>query len=177
MANSKLATFTLDETTGYDHNKYPMVTGVPLKQGRVHDPKMLVLRDGRNRSVDAGAEATARWADDSIKWALLTAPRLNLKGGSRQEFTLTVRQNRRRHAKGTRGVRVRKASDGHHVDTGRLRFTIRKNGPLVQTFESRVKGRWQKRATELDDTVCVKRDGKRVTYLAVSYTHLRAHET
>jgi hypothetical protein len=167
MADLKIATLLVKEETGYDHDGYPMVTGVPFAQGRVYDPDTLVLRDGRNRAVDAGAETTARWADGSIKWALLTAPRLELKEGAKEEFTLALRGSQRRPNKNTsRGVRTRVLAGGIHVDTGRLRFTVGKDGPLVTTFESRVNGRWQRRAADLDDTVCIARNGERITYLA-----------
>jgi hypothetical protein len=163
MAVTKIASFITREESGYDHDGYPMVTGVPLAQGRVRDANELVLRDARGRAVDAGAEATAWWADGSIKWALLTAPHFELKGGSKQELTLALRRPKQG---ATRGVRIRTLADGIHADTGRLRFKVAKDGPLVASIESRVRGKWQRRAAGLDDVVCIERNGQRIAFFA-----------
>lgn len=167
MTKQTIASFVLREETGHTRNGDPMVTGVPIEKGLVQDPESLVLYDERDRALRSAAEATARWADGSIKWALLTVPQINVKGKSQQRLALGTRPASQGQDKGGKpGVRVRQADGGLRVDTGRLRFTVQEQGPLVKTFESQVDGRWQKRASNLDDTVCIAHHGERKTYRA-----------
>ena len=167
MSRDSLTQLSLHEHTGFAHDGYPMVTGVPVPAGCVRDPASLVLRDERGQAMHASAEATARWADGSVKWALFTAPRMHLAGGATRQLALTTSESETSSPDATQRVVVlRQVADGLAVDTGRLRFTIHETGALVSTFESRVDGQWHTRGHALEDQVQVQHHDVTSTYHA-----------
>jgi len=50
---------------------WPVTQGVPFPQGALGDAEHLRLVDAQGREVPLAAEATARWPDGTVKWALL----------------------------------------------------------------------------------------------------------
>jgi hypothetical protein len=51
----------------------PLTFGVPLPRGRVADAVHLAVADDRGRPCPSSARVTERWADGSIRWALVDA--------------------------------------------------------------------------------------------------------
>lgn len=109
-----------------------MICGVPLRRGQAADPSHLALVDEAGTSVRCQAEALARWVDGSLKWVLLTIPNVSLKPKGRKRFLLWAADKPRRR----QGIRLRQTQAGLRVDTGRLRFTVCRRGPLVSRIES-----------------------------------------
>lgn len=167
MHDTAMASFALCERTGYDHDDYPLVAGVPIARGVIRDPSAIAVRSSAGARIDASTEAAARWADGSVKWLLLTAPRLTIGGGTRDTLTLEAAEPRERSGDhGSATVEVTEANGGRHIDTGRLRFTIQSSGPLVPSIESRIDGTWRDRGRNLDSTVSIMRSGNERRYSA-----------
>jgi len=158
----KVTTLTVREPTGISRRGDVLVSGVPLPRGVACDPDCLVLRDRAGKRLRAQAEALARWPDGSVKWALLTVPRISIEGG--KQTKLTLEHGRPVTAKG--GLVLRRTRSGLRVDTGRLRFTIAREGTLIRKVESRRGKEWSVRAGDLDLTTVVERGSQSTSYAA-----------
>ena len=158
-----LATFIVENPTGVDRVGDTIVSGVPLKRGTVTDARCLVLRDYTGKRIPAQAGALARWPDGSVKWALITARRFSIKAGKTAKVSLTVEKSST-----PKGITIRKTARGLRVNAGRFRFTIAtgQGRPLVPSFESKVAGKWKKRAVNLDLAMTVERGNRKRRYLA-----------
>src|SRR5271165_4202318 len=66
----------------------PVTVGVPFPKGCLASPEALALLDGEGEPLPLQTTALARWADGSVKWALLDCL-LTSQGGS--SFRLSLR--------------------------------------------------------------------------------------
>ena len=162
-----------------------IVAGVPLPQGTVADVRNLVLRSSQGRHVPIEACVLARWPDRSAKWVLLTAPRFRIGAGEKAKLTLAC-DGRGACFHGQSNfwgpvdlsvtclsqsmtvspVTLRRVSGGIHISNGLVRFTVARRGRLVPRFEVRSGDKWEDRASGLDLSLRVERDGVGNTLLA-----------
>ena len=141
MKEHRITTLTVLETRAIERRNDPLVWGVPLAQGVVREPGSLVLREmATGRRMTMQAEATARWPDGSVKWALVTLPTVTL--GARKRMRLELRAaSGAKSAAGAKpsksskapraAVTVHEREDGTHIDTGRLRFVVARQGSVI----------------------------------------------
>jgi len=112
-----LVTFTIREPTGIRRDNDILVSGVPLAQGVVHDPARLALRDSEGNRLRVQVEPLARWADKSLKWVLVTAPKLSIEGGGQIDLQLTLGEP----SAPKKGITLNETDAGLGIDTGKLR--------------------------------------------------------
>lgn len=97
----------------------PVTCGVPLPSGAVRDAGRLALCDAEGRPVPLQARALDRWADGSVRWALL-----DWLAGASGAFLLGTGDP----AAPSPAVRAEEAEGAVAVDTGRAAFRIRRGG-------------------------------------------------
>ncbi len=119
----ELVRLTLDERLGVARAAEPVTSGIPLPQGAVSSADELALRDANGRPIPAELRPVVRWPDGSLKWVhayfLADAP-ANGVG--------TVALTRGTPTPPARPLTVRDEAETIVVDTGALRFSVRKNG-------------------------------------------------
>lgn len=69
--SARILSLTIEERSGIIRANEPVTVGIPLPRGNVFHPAELYLLDPQNRLTPLQAQVLARWADESIKWALL----------------------------------------------------------------------------------------------------------
>ncbi|NQZ69933.1 MAG: hypothetical protein HRT89_17905, partial [Lentisphaeria bacterium] len=150
---TRIASFTLTNSTDIP-SADPVICGVPLPQGKVTEGAKIKLVAGNSKALSAQAEVTARWADGSAKWAMVTVPKLSLKPNQKSKIDLITGR-----PSGKKSISIRRHAKGLSVNTGKLRFTISNKGCLVPRFDVCVKGGWQQRGVELDLAMTVECSG------------------
>ena len=63
-------TLYFEKISQFDHRAEPVTVSVPFAQGRLGDPRALVVRDGDAR-LPAQRRVLATWPDGSVKWLLV----------------------------------------------------------------------------------------------------------
>lgn len=139
-----------------------LVSGVPLRRGAWDGAGPLALRTGRGHLLQTQADVLARWGDGSAKWVLVTAVGIDARASSGRRLRLAQAAPPRRGPR----ISIRATPRGVTVDSGALRFTVARRGPLVPRFETRTAGAWQVRATGLDLTMEIDSGGTRAAYCA-----------
>jgi hypothetical protein len=120
-----LVELTIRERGNVDRESEPVTSGIPLPSGRVENIDHLHLLDHEGNPLDVDIQAVNRWwKSDSLKWIHLTF-QASLPANGEQKFTL-VKQDARRTSK--TGLQVDENNEQIDVDTGPLRFSIRKHG-------------------------------------------------
>ncbi len=152
---------TVREETGFSAPRPPLVWGVPLPQGVAREAETLHLTDAAGRRTESEAAFLARWPDGSGKWALLAAPHFDIAPGATRTLRLAVGGP----ARGP-GLVLRTTPAGVTVNTGALRFTLRRRGPLTGRIEARSGRAWRCLATGLESVMTVERDAARTDYFA-----------
>ena len=121
--------FTLDCPEGLPEDGYPVTWGIPFGQGSLLDEKRVALAGPGGKPVPAQTAVLHRWPDGSVHWLLLD---LQADGGSaNQTYTVTY-GTEVSPAPASDGLRVRQMEDGVAVDTGALRFEVRKGSRLAE---------------------------------------------
>lgn len=102
----------------------PVTNGVPFPEGQVKDASRLGLVDAANNPVPAVFKAIAWWPEDkSVRWALLdTQCTVPAKGSASYRVVAGT------PAPPKRPIEVADGPDLITIDTGRIRFTVRKRG-------------------------------------------------
>ncbi len=99
--------------------------GVPLPLGALRDVRALRVLDSAGRPVPAQFTVLNRWpTDGSIRWVLVKFP-AGMAGGETLDYTLTTARGPL--ATPEHRVRVFEDEDSYRVDTGTMRFTVRKS--------------------------------------------------
>lgn len=97
---------------------WPLVGGVPLPEGAVHDPLHIRVLDGEGRETPVQVDVAATYRDGSIRWALLSLV-ASPSGRYRVEFGEHIRR-----AEPT-GITLGERDDGALVvDTGARDFVV-----------------------------------------------------
>lgn len=156
MATKTITTLTVRECAGVPRVNEPIVWGIPLRKGMIADASELALLDSTGTALNAAAEATARWADGSVKWALFTIPKFAIS--ARKSARLRVVMGR--SAKVENPVRVSQTGDGVTLDNGRVRFTLRRTGELSGGIECLANDAWVDRAGPIRLALSLERAGK-----------------
>ena len=159
--HARIVTVSVINSAGIDALRRTLVWGLPLPRGRVKDVRALRLRAKDERRLPVQCDAQARWPDGSVKWGLLTVP--GLRVGAQQKTKLTLESG---PAVPRPGILVRETAGGLRVNTGALRFVVRKQGSIAGDFFCRARDRWTKRADRLDLVMEVERAGKLTAYRA-----------
>ena len=125
MQDPQFIPIQLTETHGIERVAEPVRIGVPLPRGWLSAPTDAHLRDESGRRVPAQFRALASWSDGSVKWLLVDA-------------LAAMPANNRRHLRLTRGaqsmpdtasiLQIVERDDRIEIDTGRVRFDVRKSG-------------------------------------------------
>jgi len=114
----------LCETHGIARVAEPVRTGVPLPRGWLPEVAQARLRDADGRDVPAQCRALASWGDGSVKWLLVDAL-VTVPANSRVNIHLVgvpVAAN------GSRPPLANERDDHIEIDTGVVRFDVRKRG-------------------------------------------------
>jgi hypothetical protein len=151
-----------------DRRELPLTGGVPLPQGAACDSGALQLVDADGRALICQADVQARWADGSIKWLWLTVPAFSLAAGASAKLTLAASAAAARAASAATAIRITRAAVGVRVNSGRLRFTVARSGPLIPVLASCVDGRWRQRGRNLDLALAVRHGTRLVHYSAAA---------
>lgn len=120
----ELVTLTMEERIGLDRENEWVTIGVPLPEGKVSSTEQLVLlKDGK--SIDAEILPVNRWWDDgSLRWVHLIF-RADCPGSGKADVSLALTQNA---APSEQIIKVTEEADGFILDTGVLKFQVRKTG-------------------------------------------------
>jgi hypothetical protein len=115
------ATLTVRETAGVARPDGVVNGGVPFAQGAVTNCSVLSVSIG-GKPVPAQFEPIAKWADGSVRWALMTCRAAVPAKGTTD---LTVRDDGRNPAPKS-PIEVVESADAVRVSTGPLRFSVSK---------------------------------------------------
>jgi hypothetical protein len=99
----------------------PITVGVPFPRGVLDDASMLELTDDLDRPVALQAGVTERWADGSVRWALLDFQTTG-DGRHAEEYRLSADGDG--PVETPAGMRVTVAQGSVQVHTGPARFTL-----------------------------------------------------
>ncbi|MGQ9662854.1 MAG: exo-rhamnogalacturonan lyase family protein [Kiritimatiellia bacterium] len=101
--------------------------GVPMPLGKLKSTENMQVLDAERKAVPTQFTVLNRWpADGSIRWVLLEFP-VEIDADQTKQFTL-VTDSTIPSGKPAVVVKVNETPDNITVDTGPLRFTVRKNG-------------------------------------------------
>lgn len=101
---------------------WPLSSGIPIPQGDLVDAARVRLTDGDSRPVPCQTEAVSRWQDGSVRWLLVDAQ-------LPQPNPLVLHYGREVEATEVRtALAVEEATDGIRGLTGRLEFTVKRQG-------------------------------------------------
>ncbi len=175
MTLRRIATFTVREEMGVKHVNYPVVTGVPIAPGKVTSADTLCISDESDQLLEGDVQATARWADGSIKWALVTLPAFSANALS--SCVVHLCESTADEGMSSSQVIALVTDEAIKVDTGRLRFRVCRQGPWIQSIECLVGGVWQERVTCVDHVLRLWRDKNEHVFNAASSTREIAVES
>src|SRR6185503_10875580 len=99
----------------------PITVGVPLPRGVVMDPGRIGLLDEGGRTVPVQVQATERWPDGSVRWALCDFQSTGHPAPGRP-YRLQFLEEPRPGI--SAGIRVEESDERVVVDTGAARFTL-----------------------------------------------------
>jgi hypothetical protein len=119
-------TLTFEKISQFDRHAEPVTVSIPFAQGRLADPRALVIRDGDALPVQRRVLAT--WPDRSVKW-LLVHLQPDLPGNEYRTLHFEI-ADAPPDVEPPATVRVLETSDGIEVDTGPLLFLVPKDGFL-----------------------------------------------
>ena len=74
------------EPAGIRRRRWPVTAGIPFPRGEVRSANQINLRGPRG-DAPCHSEVLARWADGSVRWALIEA-QVDVEASSRTEYTL-----------------------------------------------------------------------------------------
>lgn len=120
------------------HNPYafavedwPVTTGIPFPRGCLGSPDHVRLVS-EGHEVPAQVRLTARWADGSVKWLLVTF-QATAPAETPAEYQLEFGRNVRRTTP-QQSLNVTEDNSGVTIDTGVLRFRINPQGNLTDFY-------------------------------------------
>ena len=120
-------TLYFEKISQFDRQAEPVTVSIPFAQGRLADPRALVIRDG-DVILPAQRRVLATWPDKSVKW-LLVHFQPDLPGNEDKTLHFkTVDDPPDVQSQAT--VKVARAPDGIAVDTGPLSFLVPNEGFL-----------------------------------------------
>jgi hypothetical protein len=118
-----LARFSIAEPLGIARAEAPVTGGLPLARGVAADVRVLSLADENGNAIPAQIQPLARWnSDGSLKWVLVDLQTDLAADGSKQ-FRLRAGKPGPRPP---HQITVRETEKFVTVDTGRLKFKIRR---------------------------------------------------
>ena len=100
--------------------------GLPFPEGSLTDSARLTLKDETGQVLPLASEALARWADGSVKWALLQFP-ADFDHNGRKTYSLDWTEEKPEPDAGPR-ITTSKTAAGLEVDNGVLRFLLPGSG-------------------------------------------------
>ena len=106
----------------------PITVGMPFPRGTLRDIAALALVDGDNRNVSLDATVTERWADGSVRWALLD---FQATGAVSAQARYRLEMNGRVRPDAPHPMRVAVAPAMVDVRTGPARFVMRAGAPAI----------------------------------------------
>src|SRR5262245_30942615 len=106
----------------------PITVGLPFPRGILHDIAALALVDEHNRNVSLDAAVTERWADGSVRWALLD---FQAAGSIGTPARYRLEMNGRVRPDAPHPMRVAVTPALVDVRTGPVRFVMRAGGPAI----------------------------------------------
>jgi hypothetical protein len=115
--------FLLDCPNGLPEEGYPVTWGVPFGEGRLFDENAVRLLDVEGDIIPLQTEVLHRWEDGSIHWLLLDfiAPSDTANKNITLEYGAGI-SSPPIHSR----LKVAESEDAIHVDTGAIRFLIRR---------------------------------------------------
>jgi hypothetical protein len=119
---------TFEDTAGVRRAAEPVTFGVPLPQGVVGSVDALRLHAAGGNAVPAAFRIAARWPDGSVRWAHCDFF-ADVEARGRSVYRL--RASGAPAPAASAAVRVEQTPAGVTVDTGALRFTVPRNGPVL----------------------------------------------
>ena len=112
------------DTAGVERVAEPVTSGIPFPEGLVQDASKLALVDSAGRAGPAAFTATCLWPKDkSVRWALLDT-QISVPANGSVALAVVPGTPAAPAAKLT----VEDGADSITVNTGRLKFTVRKKG-------------------------------------------------
>ena len=109
------------ETAGIERAREPVAVGVPFPRGQVLDLKSLRIRNGEGEIIPLQVKILGRWADLSVKWALLEFI-ASMKANATVKYEVTSGnpiQNT-----DVEGIELLQNSDNIQIDTGVALFIL-----------------------------------------------------
>ena len=106
----------------------PITVGVPFARGAVEDVSRLRLLDAEGRVVPLDAGISERWADGSVRWALLDF-QASAAGTTRADYRLEIAGAPQPPV--WSDLRVTREGSSIAIDTGVTRFVVREGGAAL----------------------------------------------
>lgn len=128
----ELVTLTMEERVGLDRTDEWLTIGVPLPEGKVSSiDQLAVLRDGKPVAAEI-LPVSRWWGDGSLRWVHLIFP-ADCPARGRVSLSLALTQNA---ISPKPAIKVTEEDDRFLLDTGALRFQVRKRGfNVIDTAE------------------------------------------
>lgn len=128
----ELVTLTMEERVGLDRTDEWVTIGVPLPEGKVSSiDQLAVLRDGKPVAAEI-LPVNRWWGDGSLRWVHLIFP-ADCPARGRVSLSLALTQNA---ISPKPAIKVTEEDDRFLLDTGALRFQVRKRGfNVIDTAE------------------------------------------
>jgi hypothetical protein len=121
-------TVTFAPMRGRAAAREPITVGMPFPRGSLRDVSALALVDGDNRNVSLDAAVTERWADGSVRWALLD---FQASGTSDTPARYRLEMNGSVRPDAPHPMRVAVTPALVDVRTGPARFIMRTGGTAI----------------------------------------------
>jgi hypothetical protein len=126
-----LCSLSVSERHGVARINEPVTVGIPFPQGRIFDPFCLLLLTSLGQPTPLQVEVLARWADKSIKWALLDF-RACLEANGRTVYKLRHLPEPIRVSP-AQSLVVQESAEAIVVNTGQATFVL--NRHVCRPFE------------------------------------------
>ena len=118
-----IASFHVSEPLGISREQATVTGGIPLPRGAVQSCSNLAVIDKKAQPLPAQMAPLAHWPDSSIKWLLLDL-QTDLAANELSQFQLVRHDHPPAHSM---SIRVSERDDHIEVDTGPLRFVVRRS--------------------------------------------------
>ena len=115
-----------EKISKYDRAREPVSVSIPFAEGRLDDPKRLVVLNG-DRRLPIQPQVLATWEDGSVKW-LFVHFQPDLPGNADKTLACEIADRAVDAPRPEVEVRVEEMEDGVSVDTGPLAFRIPREG-------------------------------------------------
>jgi PcRGLX-like N-terminal RIFT barrel domain len=152
----EIVTLTVVERGGVERKSEPITCGVPFARGLLKDTSRLSLTDASGKAVAASFKAVNFWpGDKSVRWAHLDTL-VSVAAGKEVKLSVRAGTPKNPNAK----LEVKDGGEFFEVNTGALKFKLRKKGFRLLEEVEVASPAWTKVLDSCGDGLLMKISGK-----------------